>query len=101
MLTHYFGSDGKIPFFGKRALRGKKAAQDVKTAQEELNGKEQELIAKVKSHMPIVHRQQKHRDSQRAFSIDSADERTAENLTVSGKRPNKMLSRRYWNRRIS
>src|SRR5438132_3480695 len=39
----------KIPFFGKRGLKGDIAAQDVKTAEEELRAKEVEIIAKVKS----------------------------------------------------
>ena len=39
----------KFPFFGKVGLRGEIAAQEVKTADEALKAKEQEVIAKVKS----------------------------------------------------
>jgi cobalt-zinc-cadmium efflux system outer membrane protein len=39
----------KVPFFGKRGLKEEIAAQDVKMAEEELRGKEIEIVAKVKS----------------------------------------------------
>jgi outer membrane protein, heavy metal efflux system len=39
----------KLPFFGKLGLKGEMADQDVRMIEEELRGKEQEIIAKVKA----------------------------------------------------
>jgi len=39
----------KVPFFGKLGLKGDISAQDVRVAEEELRGKEIEIVAKVKS----------------------------------------------------
>jgi outer membrane protein, heavy metal efflux system len=39
----------KLPFFGKLGLKGEMADQDVRMIEEELRGKEQEIVAKVKA----------------------------------------------------
>lgn len=78
----------KIPFFGKRALRGEIAAQDVKTAQEELNGKEQELIAKVKSTYADLFIASKNIETYKELlALIRQTSATAENLYRVGKAP--------------
>ncbi len=44
-----FGLRQKVPFFGKRGLRGEIAASEVRMAEEDLRAKELEVVAKVKN----------------------------------------------------
>jgi cobalt-zinc-cadmium efflux system outer membrane protein len=43
------GMRQKLPFFGKLALKGEMAVQEVRIAEEELRAKEQEVVSKVKA----------------------------------------------------
>jgi cobalt-zinc-cadmium efflux system outer membrane protein len=83
-----FGLRQKVPFFGKRGLKGEIAASEVRMAEEDLRAKEVEVVAKVKNAYADFFVAQKnieiakgHLELIRQVSL------TAENLYKVGKAP--------------
>jgi cobalt-zinc-cadmium efflux system outer membrane protein len=78
----------KVPFFGKRGLKGDIAAQEVKRTEEELRGKEIEIIAKVKSSYADFFFASKSIELQKELlELVRQSSLTAENLYRVGKAP--------------
>jgi outer membrane protein, heavy metal efflux system len=78
----------KVPFFGKRGLKEEIAAQDVKMAEEELRGKELEVVAKLKSAYADFFLASKSIELQKeVLELMRQASLTAENLYRVGKAP--------------
>lgn len=83
-----FGLRQKVPFFGKRGLKGEIAASEVRMAEEDLRAKELEVVAKVKNTYADYFMAQKTIEIAKAhLELIRQVSLTAENLYKVGKAP--------------